>query len=304
MNEASSSGIAWLGDAGDGGELSTGEWGTAATLAVPLNDRGLLLADGLFETILVQGGQPQLLAEHLQRWRQGSALLGLAPPPQQGQLEPLIAAAIARSGIGNGALRLSWSRGTALQGSGRGIEIPERSQHRCWLQLQPHQLSFTPVQVHISPTEIRSASSLLSRCKSLGYGAAIQAKRQAQANGADDALLASSAGGLCCGSTANLLVQRDGLWLTPPESSGCLPGVMRGRALALGLAREANAGELDAAAVTGSSGALLLNSLGCRPIASLDGRAVAWPAAAEPGATPPATRAEELFARLLTTNAS
>ena len=58
MNEPGSSGIAWLGDAGDAGELSTGLWGTAATLAVPLNDRGLLLADGLFETILVRPDGP------------------------------------------------------------------------------------------------------------------------------------------------------------------------------------------------------------------------------------------------------
>ena len=48
---------------------------------------------------------------------------------------------------------------------------------------------------------------------------------------------------LCCGTAANLLVRREGRWLTPPLSSGCLPGVMRRLSLPLGLAQ---VGELGA----------------------------------------------------------
>ena len=43
-----------------------GQWGTAASLQLPLDDRALLLADGLFETVLIRNGEPQLLQEHLQ----------------------------------------------------------------------------------------------------------------------------------------------------------------------------------------------------------------------------------------------
>ena len=43
-----------------------GQWGTAASLQLPLDDRALLLADGLFETVLIRNGGPQLLQEHLQ----------------------------------------------------------------------------------------------------------------------------------------------------------------------------------------------------------------------------------------------
>ena len=38
-----------------------GQWGTAASLRLPLDDRALLLADGLFETVLIRNGGPQLL---------------------------------------------------------------------------------------------------------------------------------------------------------------------------------------------------------------------------------------------------
>lgn len=267
--------IAWVDE-----PAPAGRWGLPQELGVPLDDRGLLLGDGLFETVLVEEGRPRLLAEHLARWRQGAALLGMDAPPAAAQLEPLIGEAVARSGIRQGALRLNWSRGSAA-GAARGIGIPGRCRHRFWLQLTATAPCFAPLRVIVSPTEERSATSVLSRCKTFAYGPAIQARRQAEAAGADDALLNSSAGGLCCGTTANLLVRLEGSWLTPPLASGCLPGVMRARALALGLAQDAGPGELSEAALRGSSGALLLNSLSCRPISHLAGSPLAWPAQAE-----------------------
>jgi branched-subunit amino acid aminotransferase/4-amino-4-deoxychorismate lyase len=250
--------IAWI----------AGRWGQPEQLSLPLNDRGLLLADGLFETVLLEAGQPRLLAEHLARWRRSAALLGMAEPPAASVLEPLIREAVARSGIGDGALRLNWSRGSG----GRGLDPPAQVEPRFWLQLTAYQPLFAPVRCRISNLERRQAT-LLSRCKTFAYGGAIQARREAQAAGDDDALLLGEGGQLCCASAANLLVQRKGRWLTPPLSSGCLPGVMRERGLELGLIEEA---EIQAAALLGwgqaNDGAcLLINSLSCRPLASLNG---------------------------------
>lgn len=287
--------IAWVDE-----PAPAGHWGLPQELGVPLNDRGLLLADGLFETVLVSDGRPRLLAHHLARWRQGAALLGMEAPPAAQQLEPLIQEAMARSGIHQGALRLNWSRGSTA-GAARGIGLSNPCRHRCWLQLTATAPCFAPLRVIVSATEERSSSSLLSRCKTFAYGPAIQARRQAEAAGADDALLASSAGGLCCGTTANLLVRLEGHWLTPPLESGCLPGVMRARALTLGLAREARQGELDEAALAASSGALLLNSLSCRPITHLAGTPLGWSAhqSASPQPSPEHSVAEQLWRRLL-----
>ena len=41
------------------------QWGHPDTLGVPVSDRGLGLADGVFETLLIRAGKPQLLAQHL-----------------------------------------------------------------------------------------------------------------------------------------------------------------------------------------------------------------------------------------------
>ncbi|MCT0214570.1 MULTISPECIES: aminotransferase class IV [unclassified Synechococcus] len=267
--------IAWIASPAeaDAAEAAAapGQWGSPVQLGLPLADRGLLLADGLFETVLVEAGQPQLLPEHLERWKASAALLGMERPPDRARLEPLLAEALRRSAISTGALRLNWSRGI---GAGRGLDLPgpdEASPRpRFWLQLSAAEPCFEPVRLIVSASEQRNAASLLSRCKSFAYGPMVQARREARAAGADDALLLSTAGGLCCGTSSNLLVLRagTGTWLTPPLSTGCLPGVMRGRALELGLAVEAplQPDQLGAA--------LLINSLGCRPVLSLAGRSL------------------------------
>ena len=114
--------IAWIGDPSQ--HPQRGQWGRPDQLSLPLDDRGLTLADGLFETVLLEQGQPRLLDAHLERWHRSAALLGMEPPPNRQGLEPLIAATLERSQAGgralSGALRLNWSRGSA---PGRGIEI-------------------------------------------------------------------------------------------------------------------------------------------------------------------------------------
>ena len=274
-------GIAWI----------AGRWGSPTELSLPLQDRGLRLADGLFETVLVQAGQPVLLEAHLRRWRASAALLAMAPPPSEQQLEPLIQAAIQRTNLDGpacGALRLNWSRG---DGSGRGIDLPSASSsesrdatgHRFWLQLTPTTPAFEPQTACISRHERRNGASRLSRCKTFAYGQAVQARREAHEAGADEALLLGVGGDLCCGAVANLLVWRRGRWLTPPLNSGCLPGVMRARALELGLAEEAElpwSGQADALAPSEERW-LLLNSLGCRPVSAVNGQPIQHLSAAE-----------------------
>jgi branched-subunit amino acid aminotransferase/4-amino-4-deoxychorismate lyase len=277
--------IAWidpLASAHPGAEAAHGRWGSPASLTLPLDDRGLLLADGLFETVLLEEGRAWLLPAHLERWQGSSALLGMAPPPGREQLEPLILEAVARSGIRSGALRLNWSRGSLASdparspSPARGIDLPAPGEappsHRFWLQLSPWRPCFEPVCLIVSRTERRNAHTLLSRCKGFAYAQAIQARREARSAGADDALLLSTAGGLCCGTAANLLVRRSGRWFTPPLASGCLPGVMRAQALDQALAEEASLEPEDLA--TGEA-ALLINSLGCRPVVALEGARLA-----------------------------
>ena len=147
--------------------------------------------------------------------------------------------------------------------------------------MYPHQPSFQREQVVISERVQRWAEDPLKGCKTLNYSAMVLARLEASQAGAGDVLLRSSQGGLCCSSSANLLVQEGGQWLTPPLSSGALPGVMRARGVAMGLIQEARLGDSLAA----EQPALLLDSLDCRPVNQI----------AEP-------LAEPLFVQLLGSN--
>ena len=251
-----SEGIAWL----------DGQWGATHELSLPLNDRGLQLADGLFETVLIQGGEPQLLKEHLLRWATSANLLGMASPPERSHLQPLIEEATMRCGLqrGSGVLRLNWSRGASRQ---RGIDVPQPAQHRFWMTLESGEPTFRGVTAIICQQERRNADSLISRCKTFAYGQAVLARQEASQQGCNDALLLNTKNQLCSGTVANLIVKRNGTWLTPPLSSGCLPGVMRGRALTLGLIEEA---ELESD-LRPNDEAALINSLSCRPVIALNG---------------------------------
>ncbi len=258
MNRAGSGSIAWIDGPGDGGT-----WGAPEQLALPLADRGLALADGLFETVLIQNGKPHLLEAHLQRWRQAAARLGMAAPPDADRLGPLLAEAIERSGSSDAALRLNWSRGNA----GRGIALPAQDDgppsHRFWLQLSPWRPGFEAVSSIISQGERRNPASQISACKTFAYGWAVQARREAQQRGGDEALLLNTAGQLCCATTANLLLLIEGRWLTPPLVSGCLPGIMRAQGLAQGWLQEAELWPVD---LDRCEAGLLINSLDCRPL--------------------------------------
>jgi branched-subunit amino acid aminotransferase/4-amino-4-deoxychorismate lyase len=258
MNRAGCGTIAWIDGPGDGGT-----WGAPEQLALPLADRGLALADGLFETVLIQNGKPQLLEAHLQRWRQAAARLGMAAPPDADRIKLLLAEAIERSGSSDAALRLNWSRGNA----GRGIALPAQDdgppKHRFWLQLSPWRPVFGAVSIIISQSERRNPASQISACKTFAYGWAVQARREAQQRGADDALLLNIAGQLCCATTANLMLLIEGRWLTPLLASGCLPGIMRAQGLAQGWLREAELWPLD---LDRCEAGLLINSLDCRPL--------------------------------------
>ena len=67
-----------------------GQWGIFKDLKIPINDRGLNFADGIFETIFILNGIPQLVDEHLNRWEKSANILEMNPPPSKEWLISLI----------------------------------------------------------------------------------------------------------------------------------------------------------------------------------------------------------------------
>ena len=242
-----------------------GIWNCENGVTIPIKDRGLALSDGIFETIFISKGEPKLLKAHLRRWEKTAALLKMAPPPQESMVLPLIHEAIDRTGLKkyDSALRINWSRGDFYN---RNINInPETNnlqKHRFWFELTRFKQSFLPITTIISKREMRNANSLLSQCKTFSYGQAIQAREEAIEAKYDDALLLSTNGKICCGTTANLIIKRGQKYLTPKIETGCLPGIMRERGIMLGIIEEE---ALDQNPRPNDKW-MLINSLGCKGI--------------------------------------
>ena len=243
----------------------SGHWGIFKDLKVPINDRGLNFADGIFETILILNGVPQLLDEHLNRWEKSANILEMNPPPSKEWLISLVEDGINRAQLNNinGVIRINWSRGESEQ---RGIDISKTSFHSFWLEIDSYQPDFESISTMISQTERRNSFSRLSSCKTFSYNQGIQARLEAKNAGFNDALLLNSQGEICCATTANILVKRENNWLTPPSNSGCLPGIMRQRGIDLNIIKET----LIEATPRDNDEWFLINSLSCHPIQKIN----------------------------------
>lgn len=242
-----------------------GKWESCENLKIPINDRGLNFADGIFETILILNGTPQLVHEHLSRWENSAHLLGMNPPPSKEWVIALISDGINKSHLHkkNGAIRLNWSRGDSMK---RGIDLSNTNSHRFWVEINHYQPNFESISTLISETERRNPFSRLSRCKTFAYNQSIQARLEAKKAGYNDALLLNSDGNMCCSTTANILVKRNNHWLTPPVNSGCLPGIMRQRGVDLNIIKES----VIKASPQNEDEWFLINSLSCRPIQNIN----------------------------------
>lgn len=235
-------------------------------------DRGLALADGLFETMKARDGRVLHLERHWARLAEGARLLGIPLPLDETGLaaaarELLLANGLAR---GDAAVRLTLTRGPAP----RGLLPPERPTPTLVMTAFACPEALPPARAVLVKGVRRNELSPASRIKSLAYLDQILALREALAAGGDEAILCNTQGRLACASAANLfLVIEDRIW-TPALSEGALPGIARAllleRARAQGLL--AVEGELPRHLLARAREAFTTNVLtGVRAIASVDG---------------------------------
>jgi branched-chain amino acid aminotransferase len=227
---------------------------------VGLSDRGLLLGDGLFETVTVCRGRICDLEAHLARLAAGLAVLGFAQSVDIPKLRAGIAHYLTSEAASSAVLRITVTRGTGP----RGLAPPETPCPTILMTLSPMPPAReTPLSLHIATVTRRNEHSPLSRIKALPYLDNLLALSEARAQGADDALMLNTRGTIACASVANVFVIRDKRLETPPVSDGALPGTMR--ALVLSMAKQAGLAPAEISLeVTGLAGAdhvFLTNSI-------------------------------------------
>jgi branched-chain amino acid aminotransferase len=202
---------------------------------VPVADRGLLLGDGVFETLRTYAGAPFRPHAHLARLAAGAERLGIPLPAGLG--DALTATIAANAGAGDAAgagaglaVRLTLTRGAG----GRGLEPAGEFPPTVLITAAPYAAPAVWYERGLRAVVARhrrNEAGAEAGLKALGAVAAVLARREARAAGADEALVLDTAGHLAEAAAANVFLVVRGRLRTPPLACGILPGITRAAVL-------------------------------------------------------------------------
>jgi branched-chain amino acid aminotransferase len=188
---------------------------------VAATDHGMTVGDGIFETCKVVDGVPFALTRHLRRLGRSAEVLALVCPPDA-EIEAAVQELTSATGpVAFGRLRITITGGAGPLGSDRGASPPT-----VVLALSPA----APWPARIAAVTVpwtRNERSAIAGAKSTSYAENVVMLAAAHQRGAHEALVANTRGELCEGTGSNVVLERDGMLVTPPLSSGCLAGITR-----------------------------------------------------------------------------
>jgi branched-chain amino acid aminotransferase len=261
-----------------------GRWLDARTATIPIDDRGFLMGDGVYDTCRVFDGAYFRFDQHAERLRESAAVLRIDAPPVV-ELRAIAEEILARNrdpgagavaGLDHAVLRVTLTRGSGGAGLGTAgagpvrVVATVRALPRDWRQRARAGWSVVTAATRHPPGNV-----LPPMLKGQGRIASLLARLEAEAAGCNDALLLSTDGRITEGTTWNIFWRVGDVVRTPAPTDGLLAGVTR--AVVLELAAGAGytveegswpRAELDAAHEAFAT----LTSLGLVPIHSLDGR--------------------------------
>jgi branched-subunit amino acid aminotransferase/4-amino-4-deoxychorismate lyase len=244
---------------------------------VPVNDRGFLLGDGLFETMRVAGGKPFRLAQHLERLTRGAELLKIKMPFTPKELQQFSAELISKNEMPDAILRVTLTRGPGTRGySTNGANTPTLL---IMLYPPPPENPDEPLQWSLVTSPMRiPASDALSSFKTTSKVLNILARAEAEERGADEALLLNTNGEVAATAGGNLFWVYHDKICTVPTGRGVLPGITRAVVLEIcqSLGLETNKRVIKPEMLRNAAGIFVTTSaLGIVPVVALDGMPVA-----------------------------
>jgi branched-chain amino acid aminotransferase len=192
-----------------------------ARATVSVYDHGLMVGDGVFETIKCVNGRSFALTRHLDRLTLSAKRVDLPEPDVDAIAEGVRACLAAAPPWQLGRIRVTYTSGPGPLGSDRG------GQGTTTIVIVGEQPAFPPsADVAVVPWP-RNERGALAGVKTTSYGDNAKALAYAKERGGAEAIFANLAGDLCEGTGSNIFIVTGGRLVTPPLSSGCLAGVTR-----------------------------------------------------------------------------
>ena len=255
-------------------------------------DHGLVVGDGVFETLRVYGGVPFAWTRHLGRLHASAQGLGLVAPDAD-ELRVAAESVLAANDLTEARLRITVTGGEAPPGSRRAPVPPT-----VIVVAFPLDPAAAQAAVVIVPWS-RNEGGALAGLKTISYAENVRALAYAEERGAGEAIFANTQGNLCEATGSNVFFVRREQCLTPPLTAGCLNGVTRQLLLDVGSEIGVSIAQYDVPveALQSVDEAFLCSTVReVQPIASVDG----VPLPSVPGAI--TERLAAAFAKLVTSN--
>jgi branched-chain amino acid aminotransferase len=190
---------------------------------VSVLDRGVLLGDGLFETICVRNSKALFMPEHWIRLNQSARKIDFKLPLNEKTFVKIIDELIQLNNLNHAGLRLTLTRGVGERGL-----LPKFVRDSMYY-LHSFDLPSVPASLKLCVSSIRrNETSPSSGLKTLSYFDNMMVKREAVGMGYDDGLCLNTQGIVTDTSCANFFLIKDRSILTSPlEGTGVLPGILR-----------------------------------------------------------------------------
>ncbi|HAO77661.1 MAG TPA: 2-keto-4-methylthiobutyrate aminotransferase [Verrucomicrobia subdivision 3 bacterium] len=254
-----------------------GKFLPAADAVVPLNDRGFLLGDGLFETMRVANGRPFRCAQHLERLTRGADFLKIKLSFTPKEIQKFAGELIEQNKLSEAILRVTLTRGAGARGYSPKNSGPPT------LALTLHPLppvnADEPVQWSLVTSSFRlPASDALASFKTTSKILNVLARAEAEEQGADEALLLNANGEVAETAGGNIFWVYQDKICTVPTGRGVLPGITRAVVLEIcqSLGLETNKCVVKPEQLRNAEGIFVTQSaLGIVPVAAFDGVPVA-----------------------------
>jgi branched-chain amino acid aminotransferase len=229
-------------------------------------DHGLVVGDGVFETMRVYDGVPFAWRRHDERLRNSAAGLGL-DVPDGALLRDAADSVLHANGLRDARVRVTVTGGLAPPVSCRSGAPPTAF------------VVATALDERAGPSDlvtvpwVRNERGACAGLKTISYAENVRALAHAEAHGADEAIFANTRDELCEGTGTNVFVVQDGVARTPPAVSGCLLGVTRTLLLEISDAEEAT---LTLDDLRNADEAFVTSTIReVQPVRTVDGRALA-----------------------------
>ena len=246
-----------------------------AQAVVPINDRGFMYGDGLFETTCVVNGRPFRVAQHLERMMRGADFLKIKCPFTVKKLQDFAGQLIGKNKMPDAILRVTLTRGTGDRGytpEPDGKPTVVMTLHTAPPLAHCHSWSLVTSSFRVP------AGDPLAAFKTMNKLTQVMARMEAMERGADEALLLNPQGEVAETASGNLFwIARDRV-CTVPLSCGGLPGITRAVVLEIcrTLGIHTNERVIHPGALRRAAGIFITQSAsGIVPVTALDGNPVA-----------------------------